>query len=72
MDTHLKTSKAAKFIGVAAPTLRYWRAIGYGPAYSVNSPRCIVYAEAELIKWLADRRCVPSVRATLKEFHANL
>jgi hypothetical protein len=70
MGTHLKTKKAAEWLGVDDSTLRDWRARHYGPPYIALSPRCFVYRMEDLIKWVADRHHVPSVRAA-QETYAN-
>jgi DNA-binding transcriptional MerR regulator len=66
MGTMMKTTAAAERLGVRPSTLRYWRMLRHGPPYHELSPRCVVYDENDLIEWLADRRRVPSVRASLK------
>jgi DNA-binding transcriptional MerR regulator len=62
----MKTTPASARLGVRPSTLRYWRMIHYGPPYHELSPRYFVYDENDLIKWVADRRRVPSVRASLE------
>jgi predicted DNA-binding transcriptional regulator AlpA len=59
----LTTAEAAAKLGVASTTLRGWRSERTGPPYIQISTRCIRYAEADLLKFAADRRVVPSVKA---------
>jgi DNA-binding transcriptional MerR regulator len=66
MGTMMKTTVAAERLGVQPSTLRYWRMIHYGPAYAQLSTRTFVYDEDDLIEWVADRRRVPPVPASLK------
>lgn len=71
MAANLNTKAAAEWLGVKPSTLRYWRMTHTGPSYSVLSERLFVYPVNDLVKWVADRQRVPSVRAAQKESYAN-
>jgi DNA-binding transcriptional MerR regulator len=58
----LNTKEAAKFLGLKESTLRGWRCAGIGPPFYAISPQRVFYDEADLNKYKADRRVVPSIR----------
>jgi DNA-binding transcriptional MerR regulator len=60
MNMMLSTTEAAKLLGVAPSTLRYWRMIQSGPAFIQISPRCVRYDEDDLREFIAIRRRNPS------------
>jgi hypothetical protein len=70
--TALNTEEAAAFLGVADSTLRDWKCQRIGPAYTQYSARCVRYAQADLEKFIADRRVVPSPRLLGRTGHATL
>ena len=70
--TTLDTENAAIFLGVAPATLRDWKCQRIGPAYIQYSARCVRYALADLEKFMADRRVVPSPRSLGRTGHATI
>jgi predicted DNA-binding transcriptional regulator AlpA len=68
LDTH----EAAALLGVSPATLRDWKCQRIGPPYIQLSPRCVRYAQADLEKFLSDRRVVPTVRVLRSPRHATL
>jgi hypothetical protein len=68
----LSTEDAAKMIGRSPATLRSWRCSKIGPPFTRLHPRSVVYDEGDIHKYVAERRFVPSVRATEVNRHAAL
>jgi len=62
----LTTVQAAAFLHKPAGTLRYWRAVGIGPAY-VKLGKTVLYDETELVNFVKSNTVVPSVRTEAKE-----
>lgn len=52
-------AQAAEFLGVSKDTLRNWRHQRRGPPFYAISRNLIVYAEADLVQWLHNRRVRP-------------
>ena len=52
---HLKSSDAAKRIGVATNTLRAWRRDGKGPRYFRATRTSVYYREEDVERFLEDR-----------------
>jgi len=52
----LRTSAAAKHTGLSASTLAKMRVYGTGPVFA-KAGRTVVYARAELDRWLMARLC---------------
>ncbi|MDP9037810.1 MAG: helix-turn-helix domain-containing protein [Acidobacteriota bacterium] len=65
----LSTKEAAAILGMEETTLRGWRCDGVGPPFYQITPRAVRYDRADLQRYKAERRCVPSVRHT-KDAHA--
>ena len=49
------TPGAARYLGVSAPTLRFWRANGEGPTYFHAGPRLVRYRKVDLDAWVESR-----------------
>ncbi|RWA80456.1 helix-turn-helix domain-containing protein [Mesorhizobium sp.] len=61
MDVHsspptLRTTEAARYIGVAPSTLAKLRMRGEGPAYSKAGKRVVVYRTIDIDDWLLKSR----------------
>lgn len=67
MEAHLNTAEAAKWLGLSERTLQGWRCEEIGPPYIEMSPRRILYAMEDLIKWRDERRRIPSVRSAVED-----
>ncbi|WP_426727049.1 helix-turn-helix transcriptional regulator [Corynebacterium auriscanis] len=48
----VKTTDAARMIGVSPGTLRNWRSAGTGPAYIPLSANTVVYKVSDLEAWI--------------------
>lgn len=48
----VKTTDAARMIGVSPGTMRNWRSTGTGPAYIPLSANTVVYKVSDLEAWL--------------------
>jgi DNA-binding transcriptional MerR regulator len=68
----ISTKKAAAFLDVSEGTLRYWRHLGIGPAFTRINRNSVRYDECDIQKYVADRRVEPSVRALVETTYANL
>ena len=64
MTWTLNTAQAAEMLGVRPATLRGWKAQRLGPPFIQLSPRCVRYAESDILRYVNERRTVPSVRET--------
>lgn len=62
----LTTAQAAILLNRPEGTLRYWRAIGYGPSYA-KLGRGVVYSKRDLQSFLEDNRIIPSVRTEARK-----
>ena len=60
----LNTAEASEMLGVRPATLRGWKAQRIGPPFLQLSPRCVRYAEDDILRYANERRVVPSVRET--------
>ncbi len=61
-EPHLVSSKeAARMLGVAEGTLRYWRSVEAGPPW-IKLGRRALYDVADLVQFVARGRRNPSVR----------
>ncbi|WP_390890486.1 helix-turn-helix transcriptional regulator [Tunturiibacter lichenicola] len=58
----LNTAEAADLLGIRPATLRGWKAQRVGPPFIQLSPRCVRYAESDILRYANERRVVPSVR----------
>ena len=54
IDRLLSTRQLSGISGVPEGTLRYWRAIGYGPP-SFRMGRRVVYRESKFLGWVAEQ-----------------
>jgi predicted DNA-binding transcriptional regulator AlpA len=76
LETQMRTEReAAKFLGLAAATLRSWRCRGIGPAYVKMGPgpkSPVRYNRADIDAWVAQCRHVPPVRAAFEEPHGTV
>lgn len=68
----ISTKKAAEMLGVEAATLRSWRCSKTGPPFSRLTARSVMYDEADILRYVAERRFLPSVRATEVNRYAAL
>jgi hypothetical protein len=66
----LTTKQAAEMMGRSPATLRSWRCSKIGPPFTRLHPRSVVYAQADLERYVAERTVTPSVRVT--EVNHNL
>lgn len=58
---HLRTLKAARYLGVSVSFLNYARLRGTGPTYKKLSPKLIVYSIEDLRTWANSKsRCSTS------------
>ncbi len=64
LSKSLNTSEASEMLGVRPATLRGWKARRIGPPFLQLSPRCVRYAEDDILQYANERRVVPSVRET--------
>jgi len=48
----LTPHEVAEYLGVAISTLRQWRYLGTGPAFSKINPRIIRYRQSAIDQWL--------------------
>lgn len=62
----LTTKAVSELFSVPAGTLRYWRKVGLGPAW-VKLEGSIRYAEEDVLRYIEQRRRIPSVRAYMEE-----
>jgi predicted DNA-binding transcriptional regulator AlpA len=60
----LTTAEASEMLGIRPATLRGWKAQRIGPPFIQLSPRCVRYAESDILQYANERRVVPSVRET--------
>ena len=60
MNTYLTTAELAERLRTSPETCRYWRHVGYGPA-SIKIGRRVLYAIADVERWLAEQRAAQSV-----------
>lgn len=51
-EARLKTSDAAKLLGISKITLERWRHHNFGPPYVQVGSRLILYKRSDLIEWL--------------------
>lgn len=63
----LSTEEAAKKMGLAPATLRFWRMQHVGPAFVKLSERCFRYDERDIDTYVRERRYDPSARASLED-----
>jgi excisionase family DNA binding protein len=49
------TPAAARYLGVSAATLRFWRANGEGPRFFHAGERLVRYRRIDLNKWIESR-----------------
>lgn len=62
----MTTAEAAAYLRKPEGTLRYWRAIGYGPAYS-KMGRGVLYQRSEIESFVTENTIVPSVRTEARK-----
>jgi DNA-binding transcriptional MerR regulator len=53
------TRSAAKKLNISPHTLPVWRRRGIGPAWVQYGPKTFRYFDADLDRYLAERRCAP-------------
>ncbi len=70
MEKMLNTAQAAEMLGVEAATLRTWKAQRKGPPFVQLSPRCVRYAERDILTYGRERRVVPSMPDTRRHHGA--
>lgn len=68
----ISTKEAAKRMGVSEATLRGWRCAKTGPPFTRLTKRSVKYDERDIHLYVAERRFIPSVRATEVNRHAAL
>jgi len=56
MERLFTIMEAAAVLHTPVDTLRYWRHKGTGPVSFKLGPRRVVYAESELVRWIAEQR----------------
>lgn len=62
-EKHVLSAHVAERLGVKTSTLAKWRTLGRGPAGAVwLSPTTVVYPEAEVERFLEERRANPPRR----------
>ncbi len=71
MPTLLRPKEVAKMLSVPDGTLRYWRAVGLGPAW-VKLEGSIRYDLADVLQYIDRGRRTPSVRAYMEENDVTL
>lgn len=54
--TYLRTSEAAKYLGISCSLLEKLRLVGGGPAYAKLSGKLVRYAVVDLDTWVAGRK----------------
>lgn len=69
MSLTLDPSEVAKILDVSVKTLAYWRWAHKGPAYIRLSERKFRYHEADVQRYIDERRIDPSARARLEKTH---
>lgn len=47
-------------LGVSPATLRGWKMRRTGPPFIQLSPRCVRYAECDILDYVNERRCAPA------------
>jgi DNA-binding transcriptional MerR regulator len=62
----LKPKEVAQMLSIPDGTLRYWRNIGIGPAF-VKLEGSIRYDLGDVLRYIEQRRRIPSVRAHMEE-----
>jgi DNA-binding transcriptional MerR regulator len=62
----LKPKEVAQLLAIPDGTLRYWRNIGIGPAF-VKLEGSIRYDLGDVLRYIEQRRRIPSVRAHMEE-----
>ena len=62
----MTTAEAAAFLRKPEGTLRYWRAIGYGPAYA-KLGKGVVYEQSSVESFVKSNTVVPSVRTEARK-----
>lgn len=60
MDKLLTTADVASICRTTADTVRYWRFAGTGPA-GFRVGRRVLYTEAEVRRWLAERQAADGI-----------
>jgi hypothetical protein len=61
LDKYVDDVRAAEIIGSKPQTLRNWRHLGKGPAYSKQS-RMVRYLVRDLLDFMIERRIDPEAR----------
>lgn len=56
LDSMIKETEAAKFLGYTVRALQNWRVRGGGPAFIKSSRRAIRYRRRDLIAWAEAHR----------------
>jgi predicted DNA-binding transcriptional regulator AlpA len=60
----ITTKEAADMMGVKPSTLRGWRCANTGPRFTRLTKRSVMYAQADLERYIAERTFTPSVHAS--------
>jgi hypothetical protein len=68
----ITTKEAAVMMGRKTSTLRAWRCKEIGPPFTRLTKQSVMYDERDIIKYVAERRFVPSVHATEVNRYAAL
>lgn len=71
-STAVNANQAAARLGVPKNTMKWWRAIGRGPAFIRLSHKTVVYDSDVLDEFLRVHTCQPSVREAMEERHGSL
>lgn len=67
----LTTKEAAQRMGLKDSTLREWRMLNMGPAFTRFSARNFRYDDRDIEKYVSERRYDPSVRAAMEGKRAH-
>ena len=63
MSKLMRTAEAAAMLCLDESTLRDWRCQRKGPPFIVLSPRRVVYAEVDILRYANERRVTPGMQA---------
>ena len=66
IPTLLRPKEVAQMLAVPDGTLRYWRTVGIGPSW-VKLEGSIRYDLGDVLRYIEQRRRIPSVRAHMEE-----
>lgn len=66
IPTLLRPKEVARMLAVPDGTLRYWRTVGTGPSW-VKLEGSIRYDLGDVLRYIEQRRRIPSVRVHMEE-----